>query len=102
MDTPSFVIYIRIYGLGGFTKSPTRVLAPNLKFHIHSTYTVVVTVLNHLCTSFDQHLGTMKTKLGRISNMNTDSVNSDKFKYFFHPNAEKSTDIIVNEITKND
>lgn len=38
----------------------------------------------------------------QISNMNTDSVNSDKFKYFFHPNAEKSTDIIVNEITKND
>ena len=38
----------------------------------------------------------------QISNMNTDSVNSDRFKYFFHPNAEKAVDIIVNEIIKHD
>jgi hypothetical protein len=38
----------------------------------------------------------------QISNMNIDSANSDRFEYFFHPNAKKSIDIIVNEITKTD
>jgi len=49
----------------------------------------------HKAFSFEQFMS-------QIIDFNIDSNKSMRFDYFFYPNAEKSIDIIVNEITEND